>query len=116
MLPKLQDWLIAPCFRKVTTITESETGRVVDTAGDVKTCLESSVLHYGQILMGVAAIISFAYIVRAGYTMFTAFGDEAKYAQGKKTLLYAVIGLAIAVASGFIINFFVSLLGYKPTL
>jgi ABC-type nitrate/sulfonate/bicarbonate transport system permease component len=65
--------------------------------------------------MGVAAIVCFAYIVRAGYIMFTAFGDEAKYAQGKKTLLYALIGLAIAVASGFIIGFFVRLLGYSGT-
>ena len=45
--------------------------------------------------------------------MFTAFGDEAKYAEGKKTLQYAIIGFVIAVSAWVIISFFVRLLGYS---
>lgn len=97
----LQNLFLAPCFRNGSTAAQN-----------VQDCLVSSILYYGNLLMGVAAIICFVYIVRAGYIMFTAFGDEAKYAQGKKTLLYAVIGLAISVAAGFSIGLFVRLLGY----
>lgn len=111
--PSLEKLFIAPCFQKNPVFKDKETGELKNLAGDVQTCLTSSLLHYGRLLMWAAAIICFAYIVRAGYIMFTAFGDEAKYAQGKKTLLYAIIGLAIAVASGFIIGFFINLLGYN---
>ena len=116
LLPELKNMFIAQCFRTNPTgkYLDKETGKevIVNYASDIQTCLTTSIIFYGWLLMGVAAIVCFAYIVRAGYIMFTAFGDEAKYAQGKKPLLYALIGLAIAVASGFIINFFAGLLGY----
>ena len=79
---------------------------------DLSTAIISSVEYYTKILAGVAAFVSFAYIVYAGYIMFTAFGDEAKYAQGKKTLQYAIIGFIISMLSYFLIHFFVRLLGY----
>ena len=112
LLP-LKDMLLAYCFRNPDKATGGVKQKILLDQASVQACLTSSVRYYGVILMGVAAIICFAYIVRAGYIMFTAFGDEAKYAQGKKTLLYAIIGLMIAVASGFIISFFVQLLGYS---
>lgn len=71
--------------------------------------------YYTQILSAIAAFVAFCYIIKAGYMMFTAFGDEAKYAAAKKTLQYAIIGFAIAVLSYFIIHFFTSLLGYTST-
>jgi hypothetical protein len=113
-LPNLRDLLLAPCFRNESGYYGEKLEGIQNAKASVQSCLTSVTVHYGHLLMGVAAIICFAYIIRAGYIMFTAFGDEAKYTQGKKTLLYALIGLAIAVASGFIINFFTNLLGYKP--
>ncbi|MEK7170800.1 MAG: hypothetical protein AAB774_00640 [Patescibacteria group bacterium] len=71
--------------------------------------------YYTIILSAIAAFVAFCYIIKAGYMMFTAFGDEAKYAAAKKTLQYALIGFAIAVLSYFIIHFFVGLLGYTGT-
>lgn len=71
--------------------------------------------YYTSILSAFAAMIATYFIILAGYKMFTAFGDEAKYAAAKKTLQYAVIGFAIAVLSYFIIHFFVGLLGYTGT-
>lgn len=112
-LPDLQNMLLAPCFRSTEGPTGATLKAITDAQSSVRNCLISSILYYGNLLMGVAVIVCFVYIVRAGYIMFTAFGDEAKYAQGKKTLLYALIGLAIAVASGFMIYFFVNLLGYS---
>ncbi|MDP3992680.1 MAG: pilin [bacterium] len=111
-LPRLKDLLLAPCFRNESNYHDQELRLIQEAKASVQSCLTSATTHYGYLLMGVAAIVSFVYIIRAGYAMFTAFGDEAKYAQGKKTLLYAVIGLAIAIASGFIINFVVGVLGY----
>jgi len=72
--------------------------------------------YYTEILSAIAAFISFCYIVKAGYTMFTAFGDEAKYTEGKKTLLYAVIGFAISLTAWVIITLFVRALGYSGEL
>lgn len=68
--------------------------------------------HYSSILSAVAAFIAFCYIVKGGYAMFTAFGDEAKYATAKKTLQYAVIGFIISISAIFLIKFFTGLLGY----
>lgn len=82
---------------------------------DLKTVITNSITYYTQILTGLAAFVAFCYIIYAGYIMFTAFGDEAKYATGKKTLQYAVIGFIIAMAAWFIINLFARVLGYKPT-
>lgn len=77
--------------------------------------LLGAIPYYTTILASVAAFIAACYIIYAGYIMFTAFGDEAKYATGKKTLLYAVIGFAISMLAYFIIRFFTSLLGYTGT-
>lgn len=112
-LPRLKDLLLAPCFRNESNYHDQELGLIKAAKASVQSCLTSVTTHYGYLLAGVAVIVCFVYIVRAGYIMFTAFGDEAKYTQGKKTLLYALIGLVIAAASGFIINFFVDLLGYR---
>jgi len=68
--------------------------------------------YYTTVLAAFAAMIATYYIIYAGYIMFTAFGDEAKYATGKKTLLYAVIGFMISMLAYFIIRFFTGLLGY----
>ena len=87
LLPELKNMFIAQCFRTNPTgkYLDKETGKevIVNYASDIQTCLTTSIIFYGWLLMGVAAIVCFAYIVRAGYIMFTAFGDEAKYAEGK---------------------------------
>ena len=71
--------------------------------------------YYTTILAAFAALVATYYIIYAGYVMFTAFGDEAKYATGKKTLLFAVVGFVISMSAYFIIRFFVSVLGYTGT-
>lgn len=101
----LQDLLLAPCFR---TAPGNEQAKA-----NFSDCLTSSVRYYTTILSAVAAFVTFCYIIKAGYTMFTAFGDEAKYAEGKKTLQYAIIGFVISISAYFFIHFFVGLLGYN---
>lgn len=109
----LKDFLIPPALRgdNASGLSLKE---ILLADGDEERVL-GIIPYYTQILSAVAAFIAFCYIIKAGYMMFTAFGDEAKYAAAKKTLQYAVIGFAIAVLSYFIIHFFIGLLGYKPT-
>ena len=71
--------------------------------------------YYTTLLAIVAALISTFYVIYAGYIMFTAFGDESKYATGKKTLLYAVIGFAISMSAYFLVRVFAGALGYTGT-
>ncbi|MCR4308073.1 MAG: pilin [Candidatus Berkelbacteria bacterium] len=100
----INELFLAECFRR--------DDRYDTFRASVSKCLVSSIDYYTNILSAVAAFIAFCYIIKAGYMMFTAFGDEAKYASAKKTLQYAVIGFAIAVLSYFIIHLFIGLLGY----
>lgn len=112
----LQDFFIAYCFRDPNKpgIDPKIKNYIEVDKGSVKDCLTGSVTYYMDRLSAVAAFISFCYIVYAGYLMFTAFGDEAKYTQGKKTLLYAIIGFSISMMAWMIIHFFVSVLTNRP--
>jgi len=108
----LGDFFLAYCFRDPNKpgIDPEIKGLIEEDRSNVQSCLTNSVEYYTEILSSVAAFVSFCYIIYAGYLMFTAFGDEAKYAQGKKTLLYALVGFLISMASWVIISFFVSAL------
>jgi len=114
-LPALRDALLAPCFRNDPTYVGEKLQQIIDAKSSIQSCLTSSIAFYGQLLAWVAGLVAFVFIVKAGYSMMTAFGDEAKYTQGKKTLLYAMIGLAMSISAGFLIAFFVRLLGYQGT-
>jgi len=103
LLPILDNYFIPSCVQP-------------PEATNIQDCLVVSINFYANKLTAIAAVVSFAYIVLAGYQMFTAFGDEAKYAQAKKTLLYAVIGLVIALSARFIIFVYVKTLGGSPQL
>lgn len=55
--------------------------------------------------IGVAAVISVIYVIVGGYSYMTSSGDSQKLEKAKKTILYAVIGLAICVLAFAIVNF-----------
>ncbi|MEK7534924.1 MAG: pilin [Patescibacteria group bacterium] len=112
----LQDFFIAYCFRDPNRpgIDPEVKKLIEEDKSNIKDCLTESIGFYMSRLSAVAALISFCYIVYAGYLMFTAFGDEAKYTQGKKTLLYAIIGFGISIMAWVIIHFFVSVLTNRP--
>jgi hypothetical protein len=55
-------------------------------------------------LITVIAVISMLAIVYAGIQFFTAMGDTEKAAAGKKTAIFAVIGLVIALLSFTIVQ------------
>lgn len=60
-----------------------------NTSGIVKPVIE--------ILLYVAGIVSVIVVIIAGIMMATSQGDPSKFATAQKALLYAIIGLVIAV-------------------
>lgn len=59
-------------------------------------------LNLALLAVGVAAFVA---IVYSGLIMITSNGDAAKFATGRKNLLWAVIGLIIVFLSYFIVSF-----------
>lgn len=61
-------------------------------------------------LLSVAGVIATIYIVIGAFQYFTAYGDESKAENGKKTLTWAIVGLVLIilarVAVGEIWRFF----------
>jgi len=111
----LAEFFLADCFRNPDAANGAGKQKILDAQSSIQKCLEGSINYYIGILSAVAALVAFVYIVYAGYIMFTAFGDEAKYALGKKTLQYAVIGFVISLSAWLIVHLFVGLLGYTGT-
>lgn len=76
--------------------------------GSDSTCGESGVtkaiaeaVKILSFVAGVAAIIA---IIFSGFKYITSGGDSGKVANAKNTLIYAVIGIAVAVLAQLIVN------------
>jgi len=57
------------------------------------------------LLTGAAIFVTVLFVFYGAFLYFTAYGDENKATQAKKTLTYAIIGFSIAVMSLAIINY-----------
>lgn len=71
--------------------------KIVNIIGDV-----TRLISY---FAGVAAVIM---VIVAGFKYITSGGDSAKVTSAKNTLIYALIGIAVAVLAQFIIQFVIS--------
>jgi uncharacterized membrane protein YuzA (DUF378 family) len=76
------------------------TGDDCNTSG--VTSLISTVVKILSIIVGIAAIIM---IIVSGMKFITSGGDSGKVASARSSLLYALIGLAIAALAQFLVNF-----------
>jgi len=65
-------------------------------------------------LMIVAGVLAVFFVMWGGYTMLTAGGDTSKIEQGKKTILWAIIGVAVVALARFAINLLIKLI--KPSV
>ena len=76
----------------------SDTGaNVTSTLGIVKKVL--------NVVIGFVGIISVITIIVAGINMAVSNGESGKVAKARQAIIYAVIGLAVAIASFAIVNF-----------
>lgn len=67
-------------------------------------------------IITVSGIIAVIFVIIGGINYMTSAGDPGKIEKAKKTILYAVIGLAITVLAFAIVNFVISnILGNKST-
>ena len=57
------------------------------------------------IVTGIIAFISVVAIAYGGFVYMTSGGDPNKIKQGKNTLLYAIIGLIVAISAFAIVSF-----------
>ena len=62
----------------------------------------SSIVNILSIIVGVAAVIV---IILSGFKYITSGGDAAKVSSAKNTLIYALVGVAIAALAQFLVHF-----------
>ncbi len=67
--------------------------------------VNSTVGSIVNILLWVVGILSVTMIVWSGFKYITSAGDTSKLASAKSTLIYAVVGLIIAIMAYAIVNF-----------
>lgn len=55
-------------------------------------------------MIGLTAALSVVVLIYAGYLYMTAYGDTDKYTKAQKTIMYAIIGLIIAITAYSIVT------------
>ena len=68
------------------------------------TASSGTVQHIVQVVLGVFAAAAVLVIVIAGLNIVTAGGDSAKVAKARGTIIYALIGLVVAVSADVIVS------------
>jgi hypothetical protein len=64
-----------------------------------------------SLLLIVAILISFAFIIWGGFNRMTSEGDKAKLESSRKMIIYAIVGLIIVFLSFFLIRLIGAALG-----
>ncbi|HEX3568538.1 MAG TPA: hypothetical protein VHT70_02565 [Candidatus Saccharimonadales bacterium] len=79
--------------------TSCDTGLPLSTAG-------SGSIHTAlQITFGVLAVVAVVVIVLAGFRLVITQGDSQAVAKARQTIIYAVVGLMIALSAELIVSF-----------
>lgn len=60
--------------------------------------------HIVQIILGIFAATAVLFIVIAGLNFVMAGGDSAKISKARGTIVYALVGLVVAVSADVIVN------------
>ena len=61
-----------------------------------------------SLLIGVVAALSIMFVVWGGLLMITSFGDDSKINNGKNSIIYALVGFAVALAAQTMVAIIVS--------
>ncbi len=81
------------------------------TIGDIFNLL----INIFNFLLGMGAIVAFMFLIYGGIRMFLYSVDEAHLAEGKKTVIEALIGLAIIALAYVLVNTLLTVLGLTNT-
>lgn len=85
----------------VVNITQNISGLNPVADGDLWTIVTRVV----NVVMAVLGTVCVVMLIVGGYAYATSAGDSSKVTKAKNTILYAVIGLVIALLSVVIVNF-----------
>ena len=80
--------------------TRAREAQGVSKSTDITTLI-LKVINYAIIIIGVLGVLIFIY---AGFLYLTASGDQEKLERAKNTLLYAVVGIVVAVLGLVAVN------------
>lgn len=61
-----------------------------------------------NVFMWVVGVISVIMMIYGGFQYVTSSGDQTKVTKAKNTILYGVVGLAIAILAGAIVSFVIN--------
>ena len=64
-----------------------------------------SITNILNVVYGVAGVVAVIYIIVAGIQYATSNGDPAKASRALKTIIFALVGLAIVIAAAALTNF-----------
>lgn len=89
----------------------SSGGLNINPPGGLPTNVCTLLSNITDFLFLVVAPLAGLMILWAAFQILTAAGDPAKFATGKRTIVYALIGLGVVILSKGIVAIIVSLLG-----
>lgn len=64
-----------------------------------------------KVLIAVAGVLAFIFIIISGIKIVTSSGDEKKLESAKSTLVYAIIGIIVALLALVMVNLIQRILG-----
>ncbi|MEX1111976.1 MAG: hypothetical protein WEC84_00790 [Candidatus Andersenbacteria bacterium] len=106
MMDKLLRYgVVASLFLLPLALHAQGLSRVVPFSGTADTPLIVAIQIIINVFLMLAAIVAAIFIIIGGVWFITSAGDEGQAEKGKKTLLYAVIGLIAIGLSAAIVNF-----------
>ena len=92
--------------------TSGSSGKVLEGVGDTGPCTDNGVDRIVkaavEILSFVAGAVAVIMVIVAGFKYMTSGGDSGKVSSAKNTLIYAMVGLAIAVLAQALVHFVLS--------
>ena len=85
-----------------------QTSRSTQQGGKLAVFIQVLALNIVEILMHIVAYVSVAFVIIGGFKYITSAGSPDANAKGRQTIMNALIGLVISIASIGIVNFIVS--------
>ena len=92
-----------------TSLANAQT--LTDPLGGTETFTSVAVAVAGFLFWDIAVPLSVIMVLVGAFKLITSSGDPEKVSEGRKTILYAAVGLAIALVAGGIVSIIKSLLG-----
>lgn len=88
--------------------TQIQSGAGSVSGGMGSTDLTVAILEIVKVLMFIVGIVAVVVVIYGGLQYILAAGDQAKITKAKDTILYAIVGLVVAMLAYAIVNFVVN--------